>query len=504
MGKSFKKFINEKIENVKSSPSGDPFAFLSQDKFVRQGRVIRKRGQYRTAAQNLGKSVTNQTEIDAAADAIRDMKDSGKMGKITTDVKQAARDLKDKMFTADGGKKITTVVRDTSGKTIANPPITTNKITSGRTTNVGGGIVTNKDLRDASKIKNPKQFADTKGQTQPETKPKPKQNVVKKRGPSTQYRQLQNKARNILKDLAKEKPTNQNIRPKPKFDLIGNKVDDSVRSVRANLKTINKVYKPNVPQGSGSGIVANKGGSTTVKSPQYDINRKKVQSLKNIKPVTPKRGVIDKLVFGDVDTPKPRTTISKKYVSPLKNTKPQTTTIPTDGGKSGVEKILRDVNKQQPNKITPGKGFSQFRTDSITRRGIKPTKATSILGQIAKNPAARKATKALGVIGTVADAGITFADTYKKSQQKGDTKQRSIGKGLAKVAGGAIGGTLGAIAASPIPIPGARVAGAVGGYQYGKKLGGQAFDTLTTMRGRDQLKQSFKNFRKKAMRPAGS
>ena len=54
------------------------------------------------------------------------------------------------------------------------------------------------------------------------------------------------------------------------------------------------------------------------------------------------------------------------------------------------------------------------------------------------------------------------------------------------------------------PIPGARVAGAVGGYQYGKKLGGQAFDTLTTMRGRDQLKQSFKNFRRRAMKPVGT
>ena len=279
---------------------------------------------------------------------------------------------------------------------------------------------------------------------------------------------------------------------------------NQANKVKDNLRTVDKNINPNVSQGSGSNVSASKGGGTTVKSPQYDLNRKKVQSLKNIKPVTPKRGVIDKLVFGDVDTSKPQTTISKKYVSPLKDTKPQTTVIPKDSGKSGVEKILRDVEKTQPNKIRPGKGFSQFRTDSITRRGIKPTKATSILGQIAKNPAARKATKALGVIGTVADAGLTFADTYKTSQQKGDTKQRSIGKGLAKVAGGAIGGTLGALAAAPIPIPGARVAGAVGGYQYGKKFGGQVFDTLTTMRGRDKLKQSFSNFRKKAMRPAGS
>ena len=279
---------------------------------------------------------------------------------------------------------------------------------------------------------------------------------------------------------------------------------NQANKVKDNLRTVDKTINPNVSQGSGSGTSVSKGGGTTVKSPQYDLNRKKVQSLKNIKPITPKRGVIDKLVFGDIDTVKPQTTISKKYVSPLKNTTPQTTVIPKDSGKAGVEKILKDVEKTQPNKIRPGKGFSQFRTDSITRRGVKPTKATSILGQIAKNPVARKATKALGVLGTVADAGITFADTYKTSQQKGDTKQRSIGKGLAKVAGGAIGGTIGALAASPIPIPGARVAGAVGGYQYGKKLGGQAFDTLTTMRGRDQLKQSFKNFRKRAMKPVGT
>ena len=285
---------------------------------------------------------------------------------------------------------------------------------------------------------------------------------------------------------------------------------NQANKVKDNLRTVDKKINPNVARGSGDGITASKGGGATVKPSQpsartiYDINRKKLQSLKNIKPITPKRGVIDILVFGDIDTVKHKTTISKKYVSPLKNTTPQTTVIPKDSGKAGVEKILKDVEKTQPNKIRPGKGFSQFRTDSITRKGIKPTKATSILGQIAKNPAARRATKALGVLGTVADAGITFADTYKTSQQKGDTKQRSIGKGLAKVAGGAIGGTIGALAASPIPIPGARVAGAVGGYQYGKKLGGQAFDALTTMRGRDQLKQSFKNFRKRAMKPAGS
>ena len=323
--------------------------------------------------------------------------------------------------------------------------------------------------------------------------PEVKKAIKNKRGLPIQNRLTKRGTRSYIPP---SKTLSQNIQTKS--------IINQANKVKDNLRTVDKTINPNVSQGSGSGTSVSKGGGTTVKSPQYDLNRKKVQSLKNIKPITPKRGVIDKLVFGDIDTVKPQTTISKKYVSPLKNTTPQTTVIPKDSGKAGVEKILKDVEKTQPNKIRPGKGFSQFRTDSITRKGIKPTKATSILGQIAKNPAARKATKALGVLGTVADAGITFADTYKTSQQKGDTKQRSIGKGLSKVAGGAIGGTIGAFAASPIPIPGARVAGAVGGYQYGKKLGGQAFDALTTMRGRDQLKQSFKNFRNRAMKPVGS
>ena len=40
-------------------------------------------------------------------------------------------------------------------------------------------------------------------------------------------------------------------------------VDDSVKSVRTNRRTINKVTQPNVVQGSGSGITANKGGGAT-------------------------------------------------------------------------------------------------------------------------------------------------------------------------------------------------------------------------------------------------
>ena len=472
MGKSFKKFINEKLENVKSTPSGDPLSFLSQDKFVRKGRIIRKKGQYKTAVQNLGKAVTNQSEIDAAADAIRDMKDSGKMGKITGDVKQAASDLKNKMFTSDGGKKITSVVRDQSGRTLAYPSnevMTRVRTTSGQTTNVGGGIVTDKDLRDASKIKNPEKFAGTSGQTENQ----PKQNVVKKKGPSTQYRQLQNKARGILKDLAKEKTAGKNvIKPKLDFDLTGNKIDDSVKSVRTNRRTINKVYKPNVTQTRGSGITVNKGGGATAStSPDLNkiVNRKRTN-------------VIDK-VFGSGDTKittnlkEPRTIT--KVINPDVKTKPKTTTTTVNQVKTQTQKPL--------------KGFKQFRTDSITRKGVK---------NVAKGFAG-KATKVLGIAGLALDAGQTFRDTYKRSQAQGHSKQRSIGKSLAKIGGGIIGGALGGTVGS-VAGPGGSFVGAGLGYAGGKELGGRAFDKLTTQQGRDELKQSFKNFRKRAMKPVGA
>ena len=58
---------------------------------------------------------------------------------------------------------------------------------------------------------------------------------------------------------------------------------NQANKVKDNLRTVDKTINPNVSQGSGSGTSVSKGGGTTVKSPQYDLNRKKVQSLKNIK-----------------------------------------------------------------------------------------------------------------------------------------------------------------------------------------------------------------------------
>ena len=266
-------------------------------------------------------------------------------------------------------------------------------------------------------------------------------------------------------------------------------VDDSVKSVRTNRKTINKVTQPNVTRGSGSGITVNKGGGATA-STSSDLNKIVNRRSTNI---------IDK-VFGSGDTKittnitdpdlkrmsaSDRAIYKKIKVSTPKGGMPKGTVLP-DG-------TIKPVNQVKTQTQQPLKGFKQFRADSITRKG-----ATNVAKGLAG-----KATKVLGVAGLALDAGRTFRDTYKTSQAQGHSKQRSIGKSLAKIGGGVIGGALGGTIGSAAGPAGSFV-GAGLGYAGGKELGGRAFDKLTTQQGRDELKQSFKNFRKRAMKPAGS
>ena len=266
-------------------------------------------------------------------------------------------------------------------------------------------------------------------------------------------------------------------------------VDDSVKSVRTNRKTINKVTQPNVTRGSGSGITVNKGGGATA-STSSDLNKIVNRRSTNI---------IDK-VFGSGDTKittnitdpdlkrmsaSDRAIYKKIKASTPKGGMPKGTVLP-DG-------TIKPVNQVKTQTQQPLKGFKQFRADSITRKG-----ATNVAKGLAG-----KATKVLGVAGLALDAGRTFRDTYKTSQAQGHSKQRSIGKSLAKIGGGIVGGALGGTIGSAAGPAGSFV-GAGLGYAGGKELGGRAFDKLTTQQGRDELKQSFKNFRKRAMKPVGS
>ena len=253
---------------------------------------------------------------------------------------------------------------------------------------------------------------------------------------------------------------------------------NQANKVKDNLRTVDKTINPNAPRGSGSGITVNKGGgATTSTSPDLNkiVNRKSTS-------------IIDK-VFGSGDNkvstnlkepPKIPRTINK-VINPDVKTKPKTPTpTPT-------------VNQVKTQTQQPLKGFKQFRADSVTRKGAKNV-VRGLTG---------KASKVLGVAGLALDAGVTFRDTYKRSQAQGHSKQRSIGKSLAKIGGGIVGGALGGTIGSAAGPAGSFV-GAGLGYAGGKEFGARAFDKLTTQQGRDELKQSFKNFRKRAMKPVGT
>ena len=116
----------------------------------------------------------------------------------------------------------------------------------------------------------------------------------------------------------------------------------------------------------------------------------------------------------------------------------------------------------------------------------------------------KKALKFGGPALAVAGSVLDFRDTYKRSQAQGDTKRRSLGKGLSRVAGGLVGGALGATAGSAVAPGAGTYIGGYGGYVAGQAAGEKIFNTLTTSKGRKQIAKSFKNFRNRAMKPVGS
>ena len=264
-------------------------------------------------------------------------------------------------------------------------------------------------------------------------------------------------------------------------------VDDSVKSVRTNRRTINKVTQPNVIRGSGSGTTANKGGGATTSTNKNIVN----------KPSTEYRQLQNKArgILKDLSKEKP---VSQNDVRPKLNYDlignkldgktgnqifQQNKISNTPSGKTKIE--LPKFSQQSVNKaggssqtfIKP-KNFSQFRTGSATLNRVKPL---------------TKFARRLGVAGAVADAGLSGYQSYSDSQKKGDSKLKSLGRSAATVAGGVLGGIGGAALASPIPIPGARIAGGFAGYQYGKDYATKAYDALTTRKGRMKFKDFIAN-----------
>ena len=321
-----------------------------------------------------------------------------------------------------------------------------------------------------------------------------------------------------------DKVTSQNIQTKS--------IVNQANKVKDNLRTVDKTINTNVVKGSGDGVTGSKGNTTVKPNTNTVTNTKKVN--------TSKLGVSDQIKQ-----------IQQDYLNKLKDQKPkvnvnQTPTTnpslpnftkqkPNFSGRLGkVTNITKNKGPQIPNfKKTPpirdlstkreikrifdrdrlNRGLknvdtSDFDNQKLSKRAFQDFRKDAGLSQfktkvLSKAPV-KKALKVLGPVAAVAGSALDFRNTYKQSQAKGDTKARSLGKGLSRVAGGLVGGALGAVGGSAIA-PGAGTAiGGYGGYVAGQELAGKAFDTLTTRKGRKQIAKSFKNFRNRAMKPVGS
>ena len=326
------------------------------------------------------------------------------------------------------------------------------------------------------------------------------------------------KGRNIKKKQVQlNKTSNQNIST--------NSVDDSVKSVKTNRTTVNKTTNPNVVKGSGDGITGSKGNTTVKPNTNTVTNTKKTvdvkgkidQALKDYQNKLKNKVNTSNVNVNQSTKPNvidlPKTNISTRFSKGIGNvtniSKNKGVQLPGNLNPNPIKdnKISREISRiadrNKANQILKNMDTSDLDTQKLSKKAFKDFKRDSSLSKfktkiLSKTPV-KKALRVLGPAAAVVGSGLDFRNTYKTSQAQGDTKRRSLGKGLSRVAGGLVGGALGAAAGSAVA-PGAGTAiGGYGGYVAGQELGQKAFDTLTTRKGRKQIAKSFKNFRNKAM-----
>ena len=318
-----------------------------------------------------------------------------------------------------------------------------------------------------------------------------------------------------------DKVTSKNIQTKS--------IVNQANKVKDKLRTVDKTTKSNVVKGSGDGVTGSKGNTTVKPNTNTVTNTKKTSNIK---------GQIDQALKdyqsklkNQVNKPKVNVNQTPKTNVSLPDFTKQKTSF--SGRIGNVTNITKNRGPQIPNfKKTPpvrdlstkreikrifdrdrlNRGLKNIDTadldkQKLSKRAFQDFKKDAGLSQfktkvLSKAPV-KKALKVLGPAAAVAGSALDFRNTYKQSQAQGDTKRRSLGKGLSRVAGGLVGGALGAAGGSAIA-PGAGTAiGGYGGYVAGQELGGKVFDTLTTSKGRKQIAKSFTNFRNKAMKPVG-
>jgi len=207
---------------------------------------------------------------------------------------------------------------------------------------------------------------------------------------------------------------------------------------------------------------------------------------------------------------KQKTNFSGRIGNVTNITKNKGAQLPNFGTKTPIKdtsiskEIARLANRDAANRALKNMDTSAF-DDLGTKKNPLSRKAfTQFKKDLVSKAPVKKALKFGGPALAVAGSALDFRNTYKQSQAQGDTKARSLGKGLSRVAGGLVGGALGATAGSAVAPGAGTYIGGYGGYVAGQAAGEKIFNTLTTSKGRKQLAKSFKNFRNRAMKPIGS
>ena len=319
-----------------------------------------------------------------------------------------------------------------------------------------------------------------------------------------------------------DKVTSQNIQTKS--------IVNQANKVKDKLRTVDKTINTNVVKGSGDGVTGGKGNTTvkpntnTVTNTKKNVNVKSKidQALKDYQNKLknqvnkPNVNVNQSTKPNVIDLPKTNTStrFSKSIGNVTNISKNKGVQLPGNLNPNPIKdtsiskEIQRIADRNKANQILKNVDTSDLDNQKLSKRAFKDFRKDAGLSRfktkiLSKAPV-KKALKVLGPVGAVAGSALDFRNTYKQSQAQGDTKRRSLGKGLSRVAGGLVGGALGATAGSAVA-PGAGTAiGGYGGYVAGQELAGKAFDTLTTRKGRKQIAKSFTNFRNRAMKTVGS
>ena len=318
-----------------------------------------------------------------------------------------------------------------------------------------------------------------------------------------------------------DKVTSQNIQTQSIKNQVKNKVGQS--------RIIDKTINTDVSKGSGDGITGSKGNTTVKPNTNTVTNTKKTvdvkgkidQALKDYqnklknKVNTSNVNVNQSTKPNVIDLPKTNTStrFSKGIGNVTNISKNKGVQLPGNLNPNPIKdnKISREISRiadrNKANQILKNMDTSDLDNQKLSKKAFKDFKKDSSLSKfktkiLSKAPV-KKTLRVLGPAAAVAGSALDFRNTYKQSQAKGDTKARSLGKGLSRVAGGLVGGALGAAAGSAVAPGAGTYVGGYGGYVAGQELGQKAFDTLTTRKGRKQIAKSFKNFRNKAMKPVG-